>query len=164
MLQVRHGVFETNSSSVHTFILSQEPFKGAYPATVVFTFDEFGWEFDSYDDMWNKASYLYTALANLYSYEEAKDMLSSMLLPLGIQCEFAPPSKDSYYNMGYIDHIDECEDFIKNVMQSPETLCQFLFDNRSYIHTGNDNCDESDYPWIDKISEDYKYIQLWKTN
>ena len=66
--------------------------------------------------------------------------------------------------MGYIDHIDECEDFIKNVMQSPETLCQFLFDNRSYIHTGNDNCDESDYPWIDKISEDYKYIQLWKTN
>ena len=61
--QIRRGVFETNSSSVHSISIIKDDFKGSLPKK--FTIDcngEFGWEVDTYDCPISKAAYLYQAI------------------------------------------------------------------------------------------------------
>lgn len=61
--QTRKGVFETNSSSVHTITISKNGYdKSIIPEVLVFIFGEFGWEVNKLSSVYEKASYLYTAL------------------------------------------------------------------------------------------------------
>ena len=67
--QIRRGVFETNSSSVHSISIIKDDFKGSLPKK--FTIDcngEFGWEVDTYDCPISKAAYLYQAIL-YYPYD-----------------------------------------------------------------------------------------------
>lgn len=45
------------------------------------------------------------------------------------------------YNTGYIDHCSETRQFVEAVLEDEQKLLRFLFDNDSYISTGNDNDD-----------------------
>lgn len=47
MIQTRYGVFETNSSSVHSICISKEKTKSAH-RMVHLRFGEYGWERDEY--------------------------------------------------------------------------------------------------------------------
>ena len=61
--QIRRGVFETNSSSVHSISIIKDNFKGSLPKKFVINCNgEFGWEGDTYDDSSSKAAYLYQAI------------------------------------------------------------------------------------------------------
>lgn len=60
MIQIRNGVFETNSSSTHSICISKKPVD-ADGCHVDFHFGEFGWENDDAD----VADYLYTAIYEL---------------------------------------------------------------------------------------------------
>ena len=61
--QIRRGVFETNSSSVHSISIIKDNFKGSLPKRFVINCNgEFGWEGDTYDDSTSKAAYLYQAI------------------------------------------------------------------------------------------------------
>ena len=61
--QIRRGVFETNSSSVHSISIIKDNFKGSLPKKFVINCNgEFGWEGDTYDDSASKAAYLYQAI------------------------------------------------------------------------------------------------------
>lgn len=61
--QIRRGVFETNSSSVHSISIIKDNFKGSLPKRFVINYNgEFGWEGDTYDDSISKAAYLYQAI------------------------------------------------------------------------------------------------------
>ena len=61
--QIRRGVFETNSSSVHSISIVKDNFKCSLPKKFVINCDgEFGWEWDTYDDSASKAAYLYQAI------------------------------------------------------------------------------------------------------
>ena len=61
--QIRRGVFETNSSSVHSISIIKDNFKGSLPKKFVINCNgEFGWEGDIYDDSSSKAAYLYQAI------------------------------------------------------------------------------------------------------
>ena len=67
--QIRRGVFETNSSSVHSISITKNDFKGSLPKQ--FTIDnggEFGWETCIYDAPSNKAAYLYQAIISYPTY------------------------------------------------------------------------------------------------
>ena len=58
MIQIRKGLYETNSSSVHTMVIDKSDLKGL-PSELVFTEQEFAWEFSIVKDTCN---YFWTAL------------------------------------------------------------------------------------------------------
>ena len=61
--QIRRGVFETNSSSVHSISIIKDDFKGSLPKQFIIDCDgEFGCEVDTFDDSSSKAAYLYQAI------------------------------------------------------------------------------------------------------
>lgn len=43
---------------------------------------------------------------------------------------------------GYLDHGGEAKEFVDFVLSTPENTLKFIFDDRCYIDTGNDNSEE----------------------
>ncbi len=170
--QVRQGVFETNSSSVHSIsIINNNYTPNNLPKEFTIKTDrEFGWEVTTYDNPQDKAAYLYQAIL-YYDPEENNLKLSNdeilkikqnllnifidNLESFGIKviCEhrFAKIIEDYDYvafvnekneqSKGYLDHGSEAMHLVDFVLSSKENTLKFIFDNRCYIDTGNDNED-----------------------
>ena len=144
--QIRRNCFETNSSSTHAICITKRKVdKDSLPGGVNFKHDEFGWEFEIYEDILAKASYLYQAICDLYSYENDKkkneyiNWIYNVLGKYGIACNFDTKDKDKDgFRVGYIDHAFETKDFINAVMNNENRLIRYLF-GESKIITGNDN-------------------------
>lgn len=155
-LTTRNGVFETNSSSVHTLVIGNDSdeFMNRLPDKVYFKFGEFCWEFEEYDDTSSKASYLYTAIYDVYweKNENNKEMIQdfieyirSTLAKWNIGCEFEKPKMaryGTYLETGTIDHSDELKPFLSKIRKDEVMLMNFLFCKDSVIYTGNDNEDD----------------------
>lgn len=153
--QIRRGVFETNSSSTHAICIA----KGDYNLSkhIDFTIGEFGWENNEYDDLYSKASYLITAILS-FDKDKADDYLRKLKdilknnnieynLPKLKEASWEYEGKiRSYYDFdgyGYIDHSNETENFVNDVLHDSDKLFRYLFGD-SKIITGNDNSDEFD--------------------
>lgn len=143
--------------------------KNDLPCSVTFHEGEFGWEIRTIkpDDYDTKASYLYTLMSDLLSYEEfdeAVKHIEKWLNEEGISAEFQPYEKidkahlneheylpsmvklirEDVLSGGYVDHGDEAEDFLCYVISRKSNLFNYLFGD-SFIKMGNDNveCDIS---------------------
>lgn len=153
--QVRKGVFETNSSSTHAICIATGDIL-IFPKRVSFSFDDFGGEEERYMDRRTRANYLYTALAYVEDTDVLLDYLSFIKKTLesrGIECEmddfrFRINTYDDdidWYlipsDEGYIDHGRETREFVDAVCTNEDRLLHYLFSDRSYILTGNDNSD-----------------------
>lgn len=141
--QIRHRVYETNSSSTHAICISKEILpQHLIPKSVPFTHGEFGWEFAVYSDVWNKASYLYEAICcvseDKKEEQEYLSILRESLKRYGVECLFEPVGS------GYIDHGYDLYDFVKEVLSNDTKLLSYLF-GKSIVVTGNDNSDDFDY-------------------
>lgn len=146
--QIRRGTFETNSSSTHAICISQMSIdENDLPAHIRFDHGEFGWEFEIYEDVPHKASYLYQAIWDVYygdvnARDDKLKLLSSTLSRYGIECEFE--EVDEYnadvWAEGYIDHGDEAEEFVEAIFESEGRLLRYLF-GKSKVITGSDNGD-----------------------
>ena len=156
-VQIRRGVFETNSSSTHAINI----YKGSnyvIPEHIVVRPGEFGWENDYYDDPVSKLSYLYTwclsrcsswdkneitgQYESHYDYKLQKDYqhrIKSNLEALGVKdVEFIGDTDD-----GYIDHSSKLnEDDLENILQN--WFEDFIFNGQSCVITGNDNDEDND--------------------
>ena len=174
MIKVRRNVFETNSSSVHSIVICTEPLDIDYPFIAFFDIGEFGWSMEVLDDSWERASYFYTAACALRQHD-VKDEIINLLEPLGIECIFDeenPPRYDEYngsyiLDNGGIDHVDECKDFVDTLMNDGEKLAKFILDDRSFVVTGNDNCDDIDREWMERKEAKaaaYEHIVFYKGN
>lgn len=174
MLKIRRNVFETNSSSVHSIVICTEPLEINYPLIAVFDIGEFGWSMEVLDDSWERASYFYTAACALRQHD-VKDEIINLLEPLGIECVFDEensPVYTTYDNYRYldnggIDHVDECKDFVDALMNDGEKLAKFILDDRSFVVTGNDNCDDIDREWMERKEAKaaaYEHIVFYKGN
>lgn len=176
--QIRRGVFETNSSSVHSISIIKDDFKGSLPKQFIIDCDgEFGCEVDTFDDSSNKAAYLYQAIVyyptfyskGKYDANVAKEMLQSLMYKfimnlesygIEVDCKYRftkiesneiEPGKTYDYvvfvdengnepeNVGYLDHGGEAKELVDYVLSSPENTLRFIFDDRCFIETGNDN-------------------------
>ena len=96
MRQIRNGVFETNSSSVHSICIQKDK-NITLPNSIYFYTDEYGWEFDCV----NTASYLYTAILSTYDKDEAEEKIKQIKTVLdkhSISYDFEEPL---YYNGQY---------------------------------------------------------------
>lgn len=114
-IQIRKGLFETNSSSTHAIAIQSYPNmlyvqsltdeelnkiykdenikKIKYPEKVKFNFGCFGWEQTTIKDVETKASYLYTAMMSNLAFDEfdgAIKRIKRWLNEEGIDCELQP--------------------------------------------------------------------------
>lgn len=172
-VQIRKGVFETNSSSTHAINI----YKGSdyvIPEHITVRTGDFGWENDYYDDPESKLAYLYTwclsrctswvkneitgQYESHYDHKLRKDYqyrIKSNLESLGIKdINFIDDEDDD----GYIDHSgnlkeEDLEDILNYYFED------FIFNQKSCIITGNDNDEE------DMVSEDYRAdLAIYKGN
>lgn len=170
MIQIRSGVFETNSSSTHSICIPKKTNK--IDTFVEFRFGEYGWENRRVDDT---PSYLYTAIMNAYYDEDTRDSkiekLKSILNDHSIGYSFEKPKWDDsygykYLDSGYVDHAEETRGFIDAILNDEDMLFRYLFDG--VVYTGNDNqdadpsgCDIYDaYYWKYENDDDYKVKKI----
>lgn len=148
--QVRRNVFETNSSSTHAICIT----KGNYNplSHIDFVVGEFGWENITYGESYDKASYLITAILSFDKNEADENLqkLKDILDDNNIEYTLPELKVDTYkyggktryyYDIdGYIDHSEDTQDFVNDVLADSDKLFRYLFGN-SMVITGNDNSD-----------------------
>lgn len=149
-IQHRYGVFETNSSSIHSLCVPQNtPYK--VPKYVNFYLGRYGWGPDIENIPGN---YLYTYLA-LTDDEKRIKQLENILYKHGAEhVSFEPyKKKESWYDF-YIDHAAESEYWVNSLFADEEKLLRHLFTPGAIIYMTNDNNpDESIFNKISKAKE-----------
>lgn len=174
MIKIRRNVFETNSSSVHSIVVCNEALPDNCSSFIFFQLGEFGWSMGVLDDTLERASYFYTAACELRQHDVANEIID-LLAPFGIECMFDEENEPDYTNYdgfnalnnGGIDHVDECQEFVDALMNDGEMLAHFLLDDRSFVITGNDNCDDIDREWMEnkeRKADSYAHTTFYKGN
>lgn len=172
-VQIRQGVFETNSSSTHAICVMNYT-NVSLPKRIIFSLNgEYGWENYVYASIEDKASYLYLAITYVQQSDdllkdvkyitECIDKIKTWLEEDNIDYEF-DDLKISFFKWGnfidrdgFIDHGTELYEFVTWILKSKEHLYAYLFDSGSCICTGNDNDDEKlQYPNGDDYQVFYK--------
>lgn len=139
-MSIRKGTWETNSSSTHAMVIKKETSLNL-PKEIHFNLGEFGWETEKYNDTNAKASYLYTALYELFEddpIEFAKHMLKieEILKENHIEVVWQKIDPNGYY---YIDHGYNLAEFVEELLVDKQLLLSWLFDDDSFLVTDNDN-------------------------
>ena len=174
MKQIRKNVFETNSSSCHSLVISKDDYGPNHiPTFLNFDADEdYGWEQYCLSTDEEKASYLYTAMLNCDMGAQAKEFKRKLEEDFKIKI-FVPDYKREtnkysdweYWNCrGSVDHAGELIPFINEILENDDKLKRFLFDDKSKIYTGNDNVDYGESPcYVADTDEDGKYFD-WEAH
>lgn len=141
MKTIRKGVFETNSSSSHSITVEVGPTWGTLPlnhkGNIHLDGGEFGWEWEKFNDTLTKANYC----AVYASYTGKKSILKKVIKDYTgakkVKFKFSTNWDHGRYNHSYIDHqsIDVCDE----LFESEEELKNFIFNDSSWLFTGNDN-------------------------
>lgn len=162
MRQIRNGVFETNSSSTHSFCISKESVKDENIPNYlnIRTNEDFGWSADCYNSPEEKAAYLCTVMEWCELDAEKEEFLNKLKNEFHIK--FSYKSKN-----GYVDHSGEAIAFVHELLSNTDKLKRFLFNSKSCIYTGNDNSNEHlDACYVANAAENngnvYEYD--WKNN
>ena len=178
-IQIRRGVFETNSSSVHTLTITKNPNNLKFPKKLIFDSGDYGWEHACLTTPEEKASYLWEGISsvfpdyenkNLTEYNKAIASITKILKSVGVEAVFKYNNpkyeesewgnwyefydKDGNKDDGYLDHPSELCTFLYDVCFDKTKLLNYLFSTESFIKTGNDN-EDKDYPDEDYETEDY---------
>lgn len=161
-VQVRQGVFETNSSSTHAISVASfypEDWNVSYkvPEKVHFALDN---EFETYEDTYSKAAYLWLIICDMHNDIKELDNLKAVrahieevLTNAGVkevtfdmgsykECTWRDDGSMYLDYSGYIDHSYDAYEFAKTLLDNDEMLLAYLFDSDSCVATGNDNSDE----------------------
>lgn len=167
-IQVRQGVFETNSSSTHAVCLYGDMhirgvvnkwedmnYKIPYDKHTLYFGNSisFGWQNQHYHKTEEKADYLWQCIVDCNLVDKLKNRIISTLKKHNITAQFAPVEKRNYGteeqpniidcfvddNTGYVDHGYEAKDLVIAICFNEEYLLNYLFNNECYIATGNDN-------------------------
>lgn len=140
---IRRLVFETNSSSMHSFsyVKAFEPNKLNIPKELYIKTANFGWytpvEFEQ-GSVEEKASYLYTAAIQFDKVEELKEALFNIADDFNFTISFEDINISEIYG---IDHLstDEASELLCNVLNNYSALLNFLFRDDTDIVISNDN-------------------------
>ena len=166
MVKIRQGMFETNSSSTHTIIVTEQRTEPGLH--VDFAMGDFGWKFEKLDTVDKKASYLYTLACCILNRDVFQE-LYEILVKYGVEATCSVPLQFDQYGPcnGYVDH-DYCGDtidFVERMLNHEHALIKYLFSDESFVITGNDNCDDDEYEWMEKQTNvDYPHTTYYKGN
>ena len=154
MKNIRHSVFETNSSSTHSISISSntntlDTLPVDEEGKLHVEFGEFGWEEETYRDAGNKLMYAATwvfghepdteyGTGNIKEFIKYKTMLEEVLKEqTGAKEIIYKKEKGRWSPTGYIDH--QSSDVCEEAFESKEKLRNFIFNPTSYFETDNDN-------------------------
>lgn len=146
MRKIRCAMFETNSSSCHSISINpgqcDDMLKPDSSGVVTVTTGEFGWEVETYNDAWTKASYCLTYARQIKSVEY-EQMLHRVIQRHTNAKEVTfrgSGTPGNYDEWGHIDH-HSCEDdpVCEAAFADDVALHRFLFCRQSTLHTDNDN-------------------------
>lgn len=170
--QIRAGVFETNSSSVHSIAIPKNISKRDIPGFMSFDVGGFGWDFEEVSPV----DYLYTAMFELSDtekdFDEKLTRLKTVLKDADIGFNFsAPEVKTTFCNKpvfymygGYIDHPEELRNFVDDLLDDKDKLIRFL--SGGLVFTGNDNAEDLGYvrrfeegPYHMKNADEYDWYE-----
>lgn len=145
MKLVRHGVFETNSSSCHSLSVGNS---GVYQSItpnednliVIDDSYEFGWSQEMYTNTDERLAYAYVYAMD-WSREYKEEFFNTLQQ---VVCEHTGASavlhnkgEDSGY--GYIDHQSVEDGELDYIFKDKGLLKSFIFDRDSWVETDNDN-------------------------
>jgi len=139
--QIRKSMFETNSSSCHTFTISADDFLDQKQSSLRFNLGEYGWDQCYLTTPEEKAAYLYTAIMCFgNNVVELICNIQNVLNKNKIKYTFENPFKQECNDSYYIDHQseDEAKDLIEKCKDESE-LMKFLFSSDSKVKIDNDN-------------------------
>lgn len=159
-MTIRNNVFETNSSSTHSMCIVHDNLDAKQlkkiQKNVVFKAEYFGWENNFINSVEGKASYLFSIASTISpsEREDFKNRVFEWLGEIGVEATFID-SNDSYL----VDHYDGALDFYNYVMHTKNHLIRYLFSDKSFVITGNDN-EPSDV----EIDVDYRHEEFYKGN
>ena len=155
--QIRSGLFETNSSSVHAIGINLGFSLSKLPTELHFEPGEFGWEYGFHDDTLTKASYLYTSIVSCNVCKEFFPKIEKILNKYGIKAIFDSVEIETTLSIceyGFrissnsdvadktkscsVDHASENLDFITEVCGDENKLMSYLFGD-AVVETSNDN-------------------------
>lgn len=164
-INIRSNIFETNSSSVHTITISNNS-PQRIDNYIFFDRGEYGWEWEIYNSCQDKANYLYECMIDLFYYnnllEEKCNRIREELALYNVDCDFAEVNGINQYD-GYVDHGSQNKNLVNYLLNKPDKLINYLFNDTSYIATGNDNVDSTYYTW-EKSKPTNNEIQFFKWN
>lgn len=146
MRQIRRGVFETNSSSVHSIAIPHKvpdieaALKERYGGTTIrFHLGQYGWE----EEEVSPADYLWTALYDVNDgeidtgwQEYIEDVLDSMGFSATFETEYEDP-----VGTAYVDHGYNLSEFLAWLEANPHRLLKYLAGGR--VWTGYDGLEET---------------------
>lgn len=167
--QIRQGVWECNSSSCHAIAIAKDD-NFDIPEEISFGFGEYGWECDTYRSRKDRANYLYTCLGYMEESDVKKyvKFIIKTLKSHGVKdiyteyFKFGPCRWNDENNFiikpgdGYVDHGDETRKFVEAVCSDEDRLLRYLFSDKSFIMTGNDNDDAIPHINVDYDHEEYE--------
>ena len=155
MRNIRKGVFETNSSSVHSICISNDAVKDL-PGFVKFGRQMFGREGKVYYNIEDKAAYLYEAIMAIedeYKRDKYWWKVQDYLTMNGIAFE-----KD-YTGPDYtqIDHGDLCSIFVDAVCNDYNLLERYLFSKKTKIQCFDDEyCEYCEHePLVESSNDEF---------
>lgn len=142
---IRHGVFETNSSSSHSISIARganiyETLKVDIHGCVRIKPGEFGWDEERFYEPEDKASYAMAYAANQPSrdcFEMLEEVIKEHTGCKTVIFDKVKTEGERSPDYGYIDH--QSDDVCMDAFASKETLKEFLFNPDSYVETDNDN-------------------------
>ena len=165
-IQIRSGVFETNSSSTHAVAIGRKISRKGYPESMHFgLFDES--DFYSYvNSVEDRADFLYTEILLSYYYdieeiEKWKQKIIDYLAEEGItdvdferyyttKNEEGDVEADTYSMDLHIDHDSVSRDFVTEILADKQTFFEYLFGDNSCIILGRDG---SNFEYVKKEKE-----------
>lgn len=134
MIQIRSGVFESNSSSTHSLCIGRSPVKKEdIPKRLYICGDEYGWSADVLDTPEERASYLFSALNEMRPIQFPTKDFTDYLDSIGIDYTLKMNKYDG------VDHVGELWDFLYRCKNDHDYLTRFLFNPLSKVFTGNDS-------------------------
>lgn len=139
MYKTRRGVFETNSSSTHTFSINNTYSYKLKKEIRPSWHTDFGWAWEIWETPEEKLAYILRCLTYQYSWLETREIIKKVqvrLHKLGVH--FDLPT-DEEWRSGSIDHGDKYETDIKEIIDKDKDFLNFLFNDKCYIEGGNDN-------------------------
>ena len=135
-VQVRNGLFETNSSSTHAINVYHNEHPYDIPAEIILELSDY-----IFDRAYNKHNSIKSKLAYLIlstNSEQDVTLIKSLLSAKGVENIIIYES-DGFG--GWVDHAECNGKLLTDLLSHPDLFYDFIFNPESHIITG-DNCDD----------------------
>lgn len=159
MIQIRHGVFETNSSSTHAVCIATRG-KLVIPERLHFDADWFGRHPEPpFLDVYNRACYLWSCILTGTYKEKKLEVSRHQNFIFNTLAEHGCVATFNTEDEGWVEDYNVGAQLVAYATKSKKHLLNYLFNPLSFVLVGGDEYEECyDYP--EKIKMPYPHDEI----